>query len=30
MTTTSDVISGPVRQPRNLAAHIVGSNLFPR
>ena len=23
--TTSDVISGPVRQPRNLAAHIVGS-----
>jgi acyl dehydratase len=25
MTTTSDVISGPVRQPRNLAAHIVGS-----
>ncbi len=25
MTTTSDVITGPVRQPRNLAAHIVGS-----
>jgi hypothetical protein len=25
VTTTSDVISGPVRQPRNLAAHIVGS-----
>jgi acyl dehydratase len=25
MTTTSDVISGPVRRPRNLAAHIVGS-----
>jgi acyl dehydratase len=25
MTTTSDAITGPVRQPRNLAAHIVGS-----
>lgn len=25
MTTTSDVITGPVRRPRNLAAHIVGS-----
>jgi acyl dehydratase len=25
MTTTSDVINGPVRRPRNLAAHIVGS-----
>jgi|HubBroStandDraft_4_1064222.scaffolds.fasta_scaffold78143_2 acyl dehydratase len=25
MTTTSDVITGRVRQPRNLAAHIVGS-----
>jgi hypothetical protein len=25
MTTTSDVITGPVRHPRNLAAHIVGS-----
>ena len=23
--TTSEVITGPVRQPRNLAAHIVGS-----
>jgi acyl dehydratase len=25
VTSTSDVISGPVRRPRNLAAHIVGS-----
>lgn len=25
MTTTSNVITGPVRRPRNLAAHIVGS-----
>jgi hypothetical protein len=25
MTTTSNMISGPVRRPRNLAAHIVGS-----
>ena len=25
MTTTSDVITGPVRRPRNLAAHIIGS-----
>ena len=25
MTTTSDVITGRVRQPRNLAAHVVGS-----
>ena len=25
MTTTSDVITGPVRRPRNLAAQIVGS-----
>jgi hypothetical protein len=25
MTTTSDVITGRVRLPRNLAAHIVGS-----
>jgi acyl dehydratase len=25
MTTTSDVLTGRVRQPRNLAAHIVGS-----
>ena len=25
MTTTSDVITGRIRQPRNLAAHIVGS-----
>jgi acyl dehydratase len=25
MTTTSDAITGPVRRPRNLAAHIVGS-----
>jgi acyl dehydratase len=25
MTTTSDAITGAVRQPRNLAAHIVGS-----
>jgi acyl dehydratase len=25
MTTTSDVITGPERRPRNLAAHIAGS-----
>jgi len=25
MTTTSNVITGPVRRPRNLAAHVVGS-----
>ena len=25
MTTTSNVITGPARRPRNLAAHVVGS-----
>jgi acyl dehydratase len=25
MTTTSNVITGPVRRPRNMAAHVVGS-----